>query len=135
MDTFFKSQHKYEHNMLDMIELARKLALRECCLETNSKEAHSYFLHPVYIQLKRTFSPYALSLMLHQMIESYKYIASEFEDDQASCSSQRFKVMTDRGGEFIVERNLITKRIYCGCSFHILNDMICAHSFCLMNAL
>ena len=65
VDTFFKSQHKYEHTMLDMIELAKKLSQRECCLETNSKEAHSYFLHPLYIQLKKLYSPYALSLMLH----------------------------------------------------------------------
>ena len=49
VDTFFKSQHKYEHTMLEMVELAKKLAQRETCLETNSKEAHSYFLHPVYI--------------------------------------------------------------------------------------
>jgi|LauGreDrversion4_2_1035121.scaffolds.fasta_scaffold406962_3 hypothetical protein len=26
VDTFFKSQHKYEHTMLDMIDLAKKLA-------------------------------------------------------------------------------------------------------------
>ncbi len=77
VDTFFKSQHKYEHTMLDMLELSKKLAQRECCLETNSKEAHSYLLHPLYRQMKERYSPYALSLMLHQMIESYKYMASE----------------------------------------------------------
>lgn len=82
VDTFFKSQHKYEHTMLDMIDLSKKLAQRECCLETNSKEAHSYLLHPLYVQMKRMFSPYALSLMLHQMIESYKYIASEWDADE-----------------------------------------------------
>ena len=34
-------------------------------LECNSKEAHSYFTHPIYIQMRKCFSPYALSLMLH----------------------------------------------------------------------
>jgi hypothetical protein len=71
--------------MLDMIDLAKKLAQRECCLETNSKEAHSYFLHPLYLQLKKLFSPYAQSMMLHQMIESYKYVATEMEDAPSDC--------------------------------------------------
>lgn len=65
IEGFFKTQHKYEHSMADVIELSKRLAQRECCLETNSKEAHSYLLHPVYVQMKKRFSPYALSLMLH----------------------------------------------------------------------
>ncbi len=86
VDTFVKSQHKYDHNMLDLVDvLAKRLAQRECCLETNSKEAHSYFLHPLYKELKRLFSPYALSLMLHQMIESYKYVASEYDGEEEGC--------------------------------------------------
>jgi hypothetical protein len=44
-------------------------------------------------------------------------------------------VTTERSLEYIVERNLITKRIYCGCTFHTLNHMFCSHVFCLLNAL
>lgn len=71
------------------------------------------------------------------MIESYKYVALDYNEEHAlpGASNQRYKITTDKGIDFIVERNLISRRIYCGCSFHILNDMICAHSFCLMNAL
>eukprot|EP00347_Sterkiella_histriomuscorum_P015287 403357600 len=96
VEGFFKTQHKYEHSMMEVMDLAKRLQLRECCLETNSKEAHSYFLHPVYIQMKK-----------------------------------RFK----KNQVFEVERDQITKTIRCRCQFYTLNDMICAHCFCLMNAL
>ena len=65
VEGFFKTQHKYECSMMDVVDLAKKLSQRECVLDTNSKEAHSYLLHPVYIALKKTFSPYGLSMMLH----------------------------------------------------------------------
>ncbi|CDW88447.1 protein far1-related sequence 5-like [Stylonychia lemnae] len=129
VEGFFKTQHKYEHSMMDVIDLAKRLSMRECCLETNSKEAHSYFLHPVYIQMKRRFSPYALSLMLHQMIESYKYTAQDTRNESI------FLIKTDKNQEFEVEKDIITKAIRCRCQFYYLNDMICSHSFCLMNAL
>ncbi len=44
------------------------------------------------------------------MIESYKYLASELDENNAndlpsSCSVQRFLITTDRDVKFIVERN------------------------------
>lgn len=42
------------------------------------------------------------------MIESYKYIASEVDDDPS-----KFKVTTDKGTEFIVIKDDINKEISC----------------------
>lgn len=115
--------------MIEVLDLVGKMQSKDCSLECNSKEAHSYYTHPVYKQMKRTFTTFGLSLMLHQMIESYKYVASN------TSEASKFLVTTDKGSEFTLERDLTTKRIVCHCSFYYMNEMICAHSFCLLNAL
>ena len=67
--------------------------------------------------------------MVHQLIESYKHIASE------GNHADTFNVKTDRGLIFTLEKDPITKKITCNCPFSILNKMICSHAFTLMNAL
>ena len=67
--------------------------------------------------------------MIHQLIESYKHIASE------GTNRDSFKVKTDRGIIFTLERIWEPKTIKCNCPFSVLNRMICSHAFCLMNAL
>lgn len=63
------------------------------------------------------------------MIESYKYIAAETNKEHV------FIVTTDKNQVFEVEKDIVNRTIRCKCQFYTLNDMICAHSFCLMNAL
>lgn len=67
--------------------------------------------------------------MVHQLIESYKHIASE------GASKHTFNVRTDRGLIFTLEKDQMNKSIKCNCPFSVLNNMICSHAFCLMNAL
>lgn len=129
VEGFVRSHYKYEHTMMDQIDCIKKLQQRECSLEVNSKEAHSYFTHPLYRGLKDQFSQYAVSMMLHQLIESYKYIAVGTNKDNV------FHVRTDKGQTFTLVRENEPKKIFCGCSFYHLNEMVCAHSFCLMNAM
>lgn len=108
----------------------RKLQAIDRCFETNSKEAFSYFTHPLYRALKEDFTPYATSMMVHQLIESYKHIASE------TALQHIFNVKTDRGLIFTVTRTTEpNKGLRCNCPFSILNRLICSHVFCLMNAL
>jgi len=65
VESFVKTQHKVEHSIKDLLVLVKKLEPRDCVLECNSKEAHSYFTHPVYQQIRNKYTPYAQSLMLH----------------------------------------------------------------------
>ena len=94
--------------------------------------------------------------MLHQMLVSYKYIASEDDDEEDNDAEkqdddilneydvprgshekpQYFTVKTDKEGlQFKVKWDRKKKQIFCGCPFYTMNEMICAHAFCLMNAL
>ena len=80
VESFMRIQHKFDSSIADMLESCKRLQQKDMSLECNSKEAHSYFTHPVYTQMRKRFSQYALTLMLHQMLVSYKFTA--FEDDE-----------------------------------------------------
>ena len=109
VESFMRIQHKFDSNILEMLEATKRMQMKDMALECNSKEAHSYFTHPVYAQMRSRFSQYALSLMLHQMLVSYKYIAfedevielvesqgdTEMHDTKPSC----FTVKTDKPNE------------------------------------
>ena len=71
----FTRSLKYDHSIQQLIDMNTKFESKDCILACNSKEAHAYMTHPVYIAISKQFSLYATSIMLHQMIESYKYIA------------------------------------------------------------
>mmetsp|Transcript_5661 Transcript_5661/g.8958 ORF Transcript_5661/g.8958 Transcript_5661/m.8958 type:complete len:186 (-) Transcript_5661:1084-1641(-) len=65
IEQFIKSNHKFEMALSDVVQSLSRLQSKDMCLETNSKEANSYVPHPIFVQLKYKFSPYALSLMFH----------------------------------------------------------------------
>lgn len=46
-----------------------------------------------------------------------------------------FRVITDKNIEYIVVKDNLKKQLRCKCPFALMNDMICAHIFCLMTAL
>lgn len=129
VEGFYRMHHKYEHALSDQIECVKRILSIDRCLDTHSKEAFSYYTHPLYRALKENFTPYATSLMVHQLIESYKHIASE------GPSKDKFNVKTDRGLIFTLDKDAISKTIKCNCPFSVLNNMICSHAFTLMNAL
>jgi hypothetical protein len=52
----------------------KKLEAKDCSLKCDSKEAHAYMPHPLYMGVDKNFSKYASTMMLHQLIESYKFI-------------------------------------------------------------
>ena len=120
-------QHKYDQSLLDQLDLVKKIQQVDRSFDTQSKEAFSYFTHPLFRQLKQNYSQYAVSIMLHQLIESYKYIAHE------STQKNIFLVKTDKQMTYTVQRE--HDQYTCSCPFQILNKMICAHLFCLANAL
>lgn len=79
-EAFMRVQHKFDSSIFEMLDVSKRLQQKDMSLECNSKEAHSYFTHPVYVQMRKRFSPYALSLMLHQMLICYGYVAEEDEE-------------------------------------------------------
>ena len=112
IETFMRIQHKFDSNIFDMLEACKRLQQKDMSLECNSKEAHSYFTHPIYSQMRKRFSQYALSLMLHQMLVSYKYTAFDEEEigdpedilegqeeESPKHKAQTFIVKTDRPNE------------------------------------
>lgn len=56
IETFMRVQHKFDSNILDMLEGCKRMQSKDMSLECNSKEAHSYFTHPVYSQMRKRFS-------------------------------------------------------------------------------
>lgn len=56
IDTFMQIQHKFDSNLVDMIENCRKCMSKDMSLECNSKEAHAYFTHPIYSSMRKRFS-------------------------------------------------------------------------------
>lgn len=127
IECFIRMQCKYEHSLLDQLDLVKKIQSVDRCLDTASKEAYSYFTHPIFRNLKERCTPYAVSMMMHQLIESYKFVAHETPE------TNTFLVKTDRNLTFTVIRN--NEKMFCNCPFTILNQMICSHCFCLCNAL
>ena len=132
VEGFIRMQLKYDHCVVDQLDLVKKIQSVDRCFDINSKEAFSYYTHPLFRSLKEDFTPYACSMMIHQLIESYKYVAF---DDPAGNTNE-FTVKTDRSLIFHLTRHTEPVRyIHCDCAFSALNKMICAHNFCLMNAL
>ncbi|CAI2385102.1 unnamed protein product [Moneuplotes crassus] len=140
----FTRSLKYENTILSITQHTRdKLEKKDCVLACNSKEAHAYMDHPVYKAIAKNFSLYATSIMMHQLIESYKYIAYTESDTS-------FKVTTDTGRNYNitlrVERILtetkdlmkqeikeVKQCFFCNCPFFSTTEMICSHIFCVMN--
>ena len=138
---------KYDHTILQIIELNVKLETRDWILQCNSKEAHAYMTHPVYLAISKNFSLYATAIMLHQMIESYKYIA--YEED--SCTSYRVVVEPNKAFQVTLTVQKIKTQLAnssfsdsiteakkwfdCSCPFFTNWQMICSHIFCTMNLL
>ena len=56
VESFMRIQHKFDSSIADMMETCKRLQLKDMSLECNSKEAHSYFTHPVYTQMRKRFS-------------------------------------------------------------------------------
>ena len=80
VDSFMRVQYKFDSTLLEIVEACKRMQQKDMSLECNSKEAHAYFTHPVYTQMRKRFSQYALSLMLHQLLVSYKYTAFDEEE-------------------------------------------------------
>ena len=143
----FNRSLKYDHTILQIIEQNSKLESRDWILQCNSKEAHAYMTHPVYIAISKNFSLYATAIMLHQMIESYKYIAYEEE----SCTSYRVvvepnkafqvtltvqKIKTQLSSTSFSDSITEAKKCFnCSCPFFTNCQMICSHIFWAMNLL
>ena len=48
VESFMRIHHKLESTVFDMLDASKRLQQKDMSLECNSKEAHSYFTHPVY---------------------------------------------------------------------------------------
>lgn len=99
LEGFIRMQLKYDHCVVDQLDLVKKIQSVDRCFDVNSKEAFSYYTHPLFRQLKEEFTPYSTSMMIHQLIESYKYIA--FDDPK---DPHVFTVKTDRGIVYSLRR-------------------------------
>jgi hypothetical protein len=49
-------QHKYDQSLLDQLDLVKKIQQVDRSFDTQSKEAFSYFTHPLFRQLKQNYS-------------------------------------------------------------------------------
>ena len=113
IESFIRMQCKYEHTLLDQLDLVKKIQTIDRGLDTASKEAYSYFTHPLFRNLKESYTSYAVSMMMHQLIESYKFVAHETPDQNT------FLVKTDRNLTFTIVRR--DEKMYCNCPFTALN--------------
>lgn len=52
IEGFVRMQHKYEHSLMDQLDLAKKIMALDRSFDTSSKEAFSYYTHPLFRQLK-----------------------------------------------------------------------------------
>lgn len=53
IDSYMRMTHKLESTIFEMLEHCRRMQSKDMSLECNSKEAHSYFTHPVYSQMRK----------------------------------------------------------------------------------
>lgn len=77
IESYFRTNHKHDSSVMEILSSTQTLQKKDMSLECNSKEAHAYFTHPVYGGLRKHFSPYALSLMLHQLLLAAQFITDK----------------------------------------------------------
>lgn len=128
----FNRSLKYDPSILQILEQNSKLESRDCTLQCNSKEAHAYMTHPVYLSISKSFSLYATSIMLHQLISAYQSIAS-------TVSPSTYKVTTPSTSFSVSLTTHKTptpnKNFSCSCPFFTTTLLICSHIFCVLNFL
>ncbi len=127
IETYARSNFQMTDSLMDQLDMAKKIQQLDRSYDFQSKEAFSFFNHPMHRRLRENYSAYSVSIMLHQLIESYKFTTTETADREV------FTVHTDEGTTFTVTNAL--DKLSCNCTFTIHYRLICSHMFNVANAL